>query len=131
LLYEDTTIHNGSNQFVSCVYFFFVDFAFHPSPQTKSDLCVPTSNSCIFTPTENWTQVYMNLFTQSSPYYHLLIYLLFLLKQPVCMCVCVCVYIYIYIYYCAFGWCSTLSTLKMEKIFSTVCSFIHSFSIQP
>ena len=26
---------NASNQFFSCVYFFFVDFAFHPSPQTK------------------------------------------------------------------------------------------------
>jgi len=35
LLYEGSTIHNASDQFVSCVYFFFVDFAFHPSPQTK------------------------------------------------------------------------------------------------
>jgi len=43
----------------------------------------PTSNSCIFTPTENWTHFYMNLFTWNSPYYHLLKYLLFLLKHPV------------------------------------------------
>ena len=42
-----------------------------------------TNSSCIFKPIENWTHVYMNLFTQSSPYYHLLKYLLFLLKHPV------------------------------------------------
>ena len=35
LLYEGSTIHIASDQFVSCVYFFFVGFAFHPSPQTK------------------------------------------------------------------------------------------------
>ena len=35
LLYEGSTVHNASDQFVSCVYFFFVDFPFHPSPQTK------------------------------------------------------------------------------------------------
>jgi hypothetical protein len=34
-------------------------------------------------PTENWTHVYMNLFTRNSPYYHLLKYVLFLLKHPV------------------------------------------------
>jgi len=48
----------------------------------------------ISTPTENWTHVYMDLFTQNSPYYHLLKYLLFLLKHPVC----IYMYIYIYIY---------------------------------
>jgi hypothetical protein len=32
---------------------------------------------------ENWTHVYMNSFTRNSPYYHLLKYLLFLLKYPV------------------------------------------------
>ena len=42
-----------------------------------------TSNSCISTPTEKWTHVYMNLFTPNSPYYHLLKYLLFLRKHPV------------------------------------------------
>jgi len=41
-----------------------------------------TSNACIFTPIENWTHVYMNLFTWNSPYYHLLKYLLLLLKHP-------------------------------------------------
>jgi len=35
LLYDGSTIHNASDQFVSCVYFFFVDFAFHPFPRTK------------------------------------------------------------------------------------------------
>ena len=38
LLYEDSTVHNASDQFVSRVYFFFVDFAFHPSPQSKIGL---------------------------------------------------------------------------------------------
>ena len=41
------------------------------------------SNSCISTPIENWIHVYMYLFTRNSPYYHLLKYLLFLLKHPV------------------------------------------------
>ena len=41
------------------------------------------SNNYISTPTKNWTLVYMNLFTRNSPYYHLLKYLLFFLKQPV------------------------------------------------
>jgi hypothetical protein len=35
LLYEGNTIHNASDQFASCIYVFFVDFAFHLSPQTK------------------------------------------------------------------------------------------------
>jgi len=39
----------------------------------------------ISTPIENWTHVYMNLFTRNSLYYHLLKYLLFLLKHPVCI----------------------------------------------
>ena len=42
-----------------------------------------TSKSCISTPIENWTHVYMKIFTQNSPYYYLLKYLLFLLKHPV------------------------------------------------
>ena len=41
------------------------------------------SNSCISTPIENWTHIYMNVFTRNSPHYHLLRYLLFLLKHPV------------------------------------------------
>ena len=35
LLCEGSTIHDASDQFLSCVYFFFVDFSFHPSPQTR------------------------------------------------------------------------------------------------
>ena len=54
----------------------------HPHRQ-KSDLYAPTSISFIFTPIEKWTHVYINLFTRNSPYYHLLKYLLFLLKHPV------------------------------------------------
>ena len=44
----------------------------------------------------------MNLFTRNSPYYPLLKYLLFLLKQPLCIYIyiCMCVYIYIYMYVC-------------------------------
>jgi hypothetical protein len=74
------------------------------------DLYAPTSDSCVSTPTENWTHVYVNLFTRNSPYYHLLKYLLFLLKHPVC----------IYIrYYMAFFvaptlCCDTLVALKVR-----------------
>ena len=90
LLYEGSTIHNASDQFVSCVYFFFCRLRSSPILKDKNQKeYAPTSNSCIFTPIENWTHVYMNLFTRNSPYYHLLKYLLFLLKHPV--------YIYIYI----------------------------------
>jgi len=96
LLYEGSTIHNASDQFTSCVYFSSI-----PHRQ-KSDLYTPNSNSCIFTPTENWTHVYMNLFTRNSPYYHLLKYLLFLLKHPVYMCVYVCVCVCMYIYVCIY-----------------------------
>ena len=35
LLQEGSTVHSASDQFVSCVHFFYVDFAFHPSPETK------------------------------------------------------------------------------------------------
>jgi hypothetical protein len=35
LLSEGSTVYNASDQFFSCVYFFFVDFTFLPSPQTK------------------------------------------------------------------------------------------------
>ena len=48
-------------------------------------------------PTENWTHVYMDLFTRNSQYYHLLKYLLFLLKHPVYVCVCIYVCIFMYI----------------------------------
>jgi hypothetical protein len=61
----------------------------HPFSQRNlaSDLYMPNSNSCISTPIENWTHVYMNLFIQDSPYYHLLKYLLFLLKHSVYICI--------------------------------------------
>ena len=58
----------------------FTSLFIHPHRQ-KSNLYAPTSNSCIFTPIENWTHVYINLFTRNSAYYHLLKYLLFLLKH--------------------------------------------------
>jgi len=34
-------------------------------------------------PLKNWTHVYMNVYTRNNSYYHLLKYLLFLLKHPV------------------------------------------------
>ena len=84
LLHAGSTIHNASDQFVSCVYFSFVDFAFHPSPQTKiGSVRANLKNSYISSTSENWTHVYVNLFTRNSPYYHLLKYLMFLLKHPV------------------------------------------------
>ena len=83
LLYEGSTIHNASNQFVSRVYFFFVDFAFHPYPQTKIGSLRASFKQLYLHTIENWTYVYMNLFTRNSPYYHLLKYLLFLMKHSV------------------------------------------------
>jgi hypothetical protein len=59
-----------------------VSLFIHPHRQ-KCDLYAPTSSSCIFTHIENWTHVYMNLFTWNSPYYNILKYLLFLLKHLV------------------------------------------------
>ena len=35
LLYEGSTIRNGSEKFFFFVYIFVADFTFHPSPQTK------------------------------------------------------------------------------------------------
>jgi hypothetical protein len=51
--------------------------------RNASSRYAPTSNSCIFTPNENWTHIYMKLITRNSPYYHPLKYLLFLLKHSV------------------------------------------------
>ena len=68
----------------------------HPHRQ-KSDLYAPNSNNCILTPIDNWTHVYINLFTRNSPYYHLLKHLLFLLNHPVYVCVCVCVCVCVYV----------------------------------
>jgi hypothetical protein len=41
------------------------------------------SKSCISTPTENWTHVFMKLFIRNRPNSHLLKYWLFLPKHPV------------------------------------------------
>ena len=35
LLYADSCIQNASEQFVSCIHLSFVNFAVHPTPQTK------------------------------------------------------------------------------------------------
>ena len=35
LLHEGSTVHNASDQFISSVYYYCVDFAFNPSSQTK------------------------------------------------------------------------------------------------
>ena len=97
LLCEGSTIYNASDQFVSCVYFFFVDFSFHPSPQTKvRSARAKFKQLYLHTHIENRTLVYMNVFTRNSSYYHLLKYLLFLLKHPVYICVCVCVCVYVH-----------------------------------
>ena len=63
-------ITNKCNQYVICLSFITL-------------LMRNIRTAVIYTPTENWTYVYMNLFTERSPYYHLLKYLLFLLKHPV------------------------------------------------
>jgi hypothetical protein len=71
LLYEGST-NNANDQFVCCVYFTFsTSLLIHPHRQ-KSDLFAPNSNSSSLTTIENWTYVYMNLFTWNIPYYYLL-----------------------------------------------------------
>ena len=96
LLYEGSTVHNASDQFVSCVYFSLCRLRFSPfihPHRRKSDLYAPTSTTVSSHPLKiGHLFVYMNLFTRNSPYYHLLKYLLFLLKHLI--------YIYIYIYIC-------------------------------
>ena len=66
LLYEASPIHNARDQFVSCDYFFFVDFAFHPTSQTISNLNAPILISCISTPIENWTHLYELIYSSES-----------------------------------------------------------------
>ena len=106
LLYLGSTVHNGSDQFVSCVYFSLQTSLFiHPHRQ-KSDLYAPTSNSCIFTHIENWKHVYMNLFTWNSPYYHHLKYLQFLLKHPAYIYIYIYIYLYLFIYLFIYLICS-------------------------
>jgi len=75
-------IMRATNSSLVFTFSLWTSLFIHPHRQ-KSDLYAPTSNSCIFTPIENWTHVYMNLFTRNSPYCHLLKYVLFLLKHPV------------------------------------------------
>jgi hypothetical protein len=79
----------ATNLYLIFNFSLYTSLFIHPHTQ-KSDLYAPNSNICIFTSIENWTHVYIHLYTRNSPHYHLLKYLLFLLKHPV--------YIYIYIY---------------------------------
>jgi len=72
----------ATNSSLVFTFSLYTSIFIHPQRQ-KSDLYTPNSNSCIFTTIENWTNVYVNLLTRNSPYYHLLKYLLFLLKHPV------------------------------------------------
>ena len=50
-----------------CLLFLYrLCFSFIPTDKNLKEY-TPASNSYIFTPTENWTHVYMNLFTWKSP----------------------------------------------------------------
>ena len=73
-------IMQATNSSLVFTYSLYTSLFIHPH-RKKLDLYMPTSNSCNSTPIENWTHVYMNLFTQNSPYCHLLKYLLFLPKH--------------------------------------------------
>ena len=63
LLYEGSTIQNTGDQFVSCVYFNSVDFAFHPSPQTK-----------IWSVRANFKQLYLHTYWKLDTCLYELIY---------------------------------------------------------
>jgi len=67
----------------SRVYFFFVDFAFRPSPTDKNRICTRQIQTAVSSHPFKIGHVYTNLFTWNSPYCHPLQYLLFLLKHPV------------------------------------------------
>jgi hypothetical protein len=83
LLYEGSIFQmRATNSSLVFTFSLYASLFIHPHRQ-KSDLYGPNSNSCISTPIENWTYVYMNLFIGNSPYYHLLKYILSLLKHPV------------------------------------------------
>ena len=86
-------IMRATNSSLVFTFSLWTSLFIHPHRQ-KSQGGRPTSNSCILTPIEDWTHVYMNLFTRNIPYYHLLKYLLFLLEHPV----------YTYIYECYYFW---------------------------
>jgi len=65
-------ITNKCKQYVICLS--FIHFV---------KLFMPNIQKLYLTAIENWTHVYMNLFTRNNPYYLILKYLLFLLKHPV------------------------------------------------
>ena len=95
LLYDGSTVHNASDQFVSCVYFFFVHFAFHPSPQTKIG-SVRSNFKELYLHT-NWkldTCLYELIYSESSILPPPKIFTI----SPETACICVYIYIYIYIY---------------------------------
>ena len=97
----------------SLVFTFLRRLRFSSIPTDKNlKKYAPTSNRCIFTLIENWTHVYMNLFTRNSPYYHLLKFSLFLLKQPVYKYV---LYMYIHIKLITF---KLLYTCLYELVYS-------------
>ena len=52
--------------------FYLLTSLFIQHHRQKSYLYTQTPNNSIFTHIENWTHVYMKLFTRNSPYYHLL-----------------------------------------------------------
>ena len=96
-LYEGSTVHNARDQFVSCVFFFFVDFDFHLSPQTK-----------FWSVHANFKQLFLHTHWKLDTCLCELIYweysilpppkiFTILLKHSVCMYVCIYIYIYIYI----------------------------------
>jgi hypothetical protein len=55
-------ITNKCNQYVICLCFIFCKAFYAQHSNT---------HSCISTPIENRTRVYMNLFARNGPYYHL------------------------------------------------------------
>jgi len=61
--YEGSTIQNSVEQLGSCVHSSFVNFALHPTPQTKSNgVKSEGSNSTIMVTIQNQTHVHVNFF---------------------------------------------------------------------
>ena len=82
-VYASSSIQNASEQFVSSILVCFVNFAFHPIPQTNSNgVRSGDSNSSTSVTCRNLTPAFYFI-SQNDRYYHFPKYWLFLLNHPV------------------------------------------------
>ena len=83
LLYDGSTVHNASDQFVLLCLLFLSRLRFSSIPTDKNLICTRQIQTAVSSHPLKIGHVYMNLFTRNSPHYHLLKYSLFLQEHPV------------------------------------------------